>query len=33
MTAPKGIPVLALPLENLTLYDQLFLLVADYVAA
>jgi hypothetical protein len=33
MTAPKGIPVLALPRVNLTLYDQLFLLEADYVAA
>jgi len=33
MTGPKGILVLALPLVNLTLYDQLFLLEADYVAA
>ena len=33
MTAPKGIPVLALPLVNLTLYDQLFLVEAEYAAA
>jgi hypothetical protein len=33
MTVPKGIPVLALPLVNLTLYDQLFLVEAEHVAA
>jgi len=33
MTAPKGIPLLALPLVNLTLYDQLFLLETEHVAA
>ncbi len=33
MTAPKGIPLLALPLVNLTLYDQLFLVEAEHVAA
>ena len=33
MTAPQGIPVLALPLVNLSLYDQLFLLEAEHVAA
>jgi hypothetical protein len=33
MTAPQGIPVLALPLVNLTLYDQLFLTEAEHVAA
>ena len=33
MTAPQGVPVLALPLVNLSLYDQLFLVEAEYVAA
>lgn len=33
MTAPKGIPLLDLPLVNLTLYDQLFLVEAEHVAA
>ncbi len=33
MTAPKGIPLLALPLVNLTIYDQLFLVEAEHVAA
>ena len=33
MTAPQGIPVLALPLVNLTLYDQLFLVEAEHGAA
>jgi hypothetical protein len=33
MTAPQDIPVLALPRVNLTLYDQLFLLEAEHVAA
>jgi hypothetical protein len=33
MTTPKGIPVLALPLVNLTLYDQLFLVETEHVAA
>lgn len=33
MTAPQGIPILALPLVNLTLYDQLFLVEAEHVAA
>jgi hypothetical protein len=32
-TAPQCIPVLALPLVNLTLYDQLFLLEVEHVAA
>jgi hypothetical protein len=33
MTAPQGVPVLALPLVNLSLYDQLFLMEAEHVAA
>ncbi len=33
MSAPQGVPVLALPPVNLTLYDQLFLVEAEYVAA
>jgi len=33
MTAPQCIPLLALPPVNLTLYDQLFLLEAEHVAA
>jgi hypothetical protein len=33
MTAPQDIPILVLPLVNLTLYDQLFLLEAEHVAA
>jgi hypothetical protein len=33
MTAPQGVPTLALPLVNLSLYDQLFLVEAEYVAA
>jgi hypothetical protein len=33
MTAPQCIPVLALPLVNLTLYDQLFLMETEHVAA
>ncbi len=33
MTAPQCIPVLALPLVNLTLYDQLFLMEIEHVAA
>jgi len=33
MTAPQCVPLLALPLVNLTLYDQLFLVEAEHVAA
>ena len=33
MATPQGIPVLALPQVNLTLYDQLFLVEAEHVAA
>ena len=33
MTVPQCIPLLALPLVNLTLYDQLFLVEAEHVAA
>jgi len=33
MTAPECIPLLALPPVNLTLYDQLFLVEAEHVAA
>ena len=33
MSAPQGVPVLALPPVNLTLYDQLFLVEAEHVAA
>jgi len=33
MTTPQCIPVLALPRVNLTLYDQLFLVEAEHVAA
>jgi hypothetical protein len=33
MTTPQCIPVLALPQVNLTLYDQLFLVEAEHVAA
>jgi hypothetical protein len=33
MTTSQCVPVLALPRVNLTLYDQLFLVEAEYVAA
>lgn len=33
ITAPQCVPILALPLVNLTLYDQLFLVEAEHVAA
>ena len=33
MTTPQFIPELALPLVNLSLYDQLFLVEAEHVAA
>jgi hypothetical protein len=33
MTAPQNIPALALPLVNLTLYDQHFLMETEHVAA
>lgn len=33
MVAPQCVPLLALPLVNLSLYDQLFLAEVEHVAA